>query len=41
MPHREDELIEMLSILAQLRRGIHEHVPGAKSFIRPGLDESP
>ena len=40
MPHREDEIIEMLAILARLRRGIHEHMPGAKSFARPGLDES-
>lgn len=40
VPHREDEIIEMLSILSRLQRGIHEHVPGAKSFVRPGLDTS-
>jgi hypothetical protein len=39
MPHREDEILEMLSILSQLRRGIHSSIPGAKTFIRPGLDQ--
>ncbi len=39
LPRREDEIIEMLAILARLRRGIHEALPGAESFVRPGLDE--
>ena len=39
VPRREDEILEMLAILSRLQRGIHEYVPGAKSFVRPGLDE--
>ena len=39
LPHREDEIIEMLAILSRLQRGILAAVPGAKSFVRPGLDE--
>lgn len=39
LPHREDEIIEMLAILSRLQRGIIEAIPGAKSFVRPGLDE--
>jgi len=39
LPRREDEILEMLSILSRLQRGIHADVPGAKSFARPGLDE--
>ncbi len=39
LPHREDEILELLAILSRLQRGIHEHVPGAMSFVRPGLDE--
>lgn len=39
MPHREDEILEMLSILSRMRRGILEALPGAKDFVRPGLDE--
>jgi hypothetical protein len=40
LPRREDEIIEMLSILSRLQRGIHAAVPGAKAFVRPGLDET-
>jgi hypothetical protein len=39
VPQREDEILEMLAILSRLQRGIHEHIPGARSFVRPGLDE--
>ena len=39
LPHREDEILEMLAILSRLQRGLHAAVPGAKSFVRPGLDE--
>jgi hypothetical protein len=39
LPHREDEIIEMLAILSRLQRGILAAVPGAKTFVRPGLDE--
>lgn len=39
VPHREDEILEMLAILSRLQRGIHEHVPGARTFVRAGLDE--
>jgi hypothetical protein len=41
LPRREDEVLEMLSMLSRLRRGIHEAVPGAESFVRPGFDEEP
>ncbi len=37
--HREDEIIEMLAILSRLQRGLLQAIPGAKSFVRPGLDE--
>jgi hypothetical protein len=39
LPHREDEIIEMLAILKRLHRGISTALPDAKSFMRPGLDE--
>ncbi len=39
LPHREDEIIEMLVILERLQRGINTALPDAKSFMRPGLDE--
>jgi hypothetical protein len=39
LPHREDEILEMLAILSRLRRGINEALPGARNYVRPGLDE--
>ena len=35
------EIIEMLSLLSRLQRGIHSALPGATSFVRPGFDEGP
>ncbi len=40
MPHREDEILEMLVILDRLQRGIHQVMPDAEAFIRPGFDET-
>jgi hypothetical protein len=39
VPRREDEILEMLVILSRLKRRIHAALPGARSFVRPGLDE--
>ncbi len=39
MPHHEDEILEMLVILDRLQRGIHQVMPDAEAFIRPGFDE--
>lgn len=39
VPRRDDEIIEMLALLSRMKRGIHEVLPGAKDFVRPGFDE--
>jgi hypothetical protein len=38
LPKREDEILEMLSLLSRLQRGIHSALPGAQAFLRPGFD---
>ncbi len=38
-PQKEDELLEILVTLEQLRRQIEAEFPEARSFVRPGFDE--
>ncbi len=41
LPAHEDCILQMLTLLSRIQRGIHETLPGAKSFLRPGFDGEP
>ena len=41
LPAHEDAILQMLALLIRIQRGIHETLPGAKSFFRPGFDGEP
>lgn len=38
LPKQEDAILEMLVLLGRFRQLLHEAIPGAKSFRRPGFD---
>jgi hypothetical protein len=38
-PAKEDEILQMLSILQKLRRRTEQEFPNALSFKRPGFDD--
>lgn len=38
LPRQEDAILSMLVILGRIRNGIHEEIPTAKSFCRPGFE---
>jgi hypothetical protein len=38
LPKQEDAILSMLVILGRIRNGIHEELPNAKSFCRPGFE---
>lgn len=40
LPQCEDEILDLLALLARIQHGIHAALPGAKAFIRPGFDEA-
>ena len=39
LPEKADEIIDMLVLLSQIRRGLQEYFPDSDKFIRPGFDE--
>ena len=41
LPEQEGSILEILSLLQQIRRLLHATFPHAESFIRPGFDEIP
>lgn len=41
LPAHEDSILQMLALLNRMQRGIHETLPGAASFFRPGFDGEP
>lgn len=38
LPKQEDSILSILVLLGRIRNGIHEEIPGAKKFLRPGFD---
>ena len=38
LPRQEDTILSILVILGRIRNGIHEEIPTAKSFCRPGFE---
>ena len=40
LPDREDEIREFMIALERLRRATERHFPAARSFVRPGFDET-
>jgi hypothetical protein len=38
LPKQEDAILSILVLLGRIRNGIHEEIPGAKTFLRPGFD---
>lgn len=41
LPAYEPAILDMLALLDHMRHGIHEALPGAESFRRPGFDGEP
>ena len=41
LPTQEDAILQHLSMLDRLRRGLITALPGAKAFLRPGFDGEP
>ena len=38
LPRQEDTLLSMLVLLGRIRNGLHEELPNAKTFCRPGFE---